>query len=125
CAASSSSAGTWASPASSSSDMNGVVFQISARLITNSAEARCPNQAKSPSPKTWLTNPVSRAKAYRQAKADTTVMIPYGTRIDVRITRRPNTTRCITEAKTNPTTSSTATVATVMTTVVSTSFHHR
>ena len=43
--------------------MNGVVFQISARMMTNRAEPRCPNQAKWPRPKTWLTNPVSRAKA--------------------------------------------------------------
>ena len=62
-AASSSSRGTWASPARRSSDMNGVVFQISARPITTSAEPRCPNQLKSPSPNTWLTKPVSRAKA--------------------------------------------------------------
>ena len=75
-AASCSSSGTWARPASSSSDMNGVVFQISDRQITNSADQRWPNQAKSPRPNQLLTKPVSRAKAYCQAKAETTVMIP-------------------------------------------------
>jgi hypothetical protein len=43
--------------------MNGVVFQISARQITTSAEPRSPNQAKSSRPKSPLTNQVSRAKA--------------------------------------------------------------
>ena len=49
-AASRSSRGTWAKPASSSKAMNGVVFQISASEITISADHRWPNQAKSPSP---------------------------------------------------------------------------
>ena len=39
-----SSIGTWTSPASSSSEMNGVVFQISDRMITKSDDQRPPNQ---------------------------------------------------------------------------------
>lgn len=46
-AASCSTSGTWARPASSSSEMNGVVFQISARQITNSDEPVEPNQSVS------------------------------------------------------------------------------
>src|SRR4029453_14111813 len=39
-AASCSSSGTWDRPASSSSEMNGVVFHTSAMMITNSADHR-------------------------------------------------------------------------------------
>ena len=61
--------------------MNGVVFQISARQMASSADQRWPNQSNvdEPRPKCPshpLTKPVSRAKAYFQANADTTVMIP-------------------------------------------------
>src|SRR5918998_3933701 len=70
------SSGTWARPASSSSDMNGVVFQISDRQITKSDDHRPPNHEKSPRLNQLLTNPVSRSKAYCQAKAETTVMMP-------------------------------------------------
>src|SRR3712207_5241483 len=45
-AASCSTSGTWARPARSSREMNGVVFQISARQITNSEEAWPPNQSR-------------------------------------------------------------------------------
>src|SRR5690625_6076081 len=45
-AASVSSPGTCASPASSSSEMKGVVFQISLAMITTSAGAAEPNQLK-------------------------------------------------------------------------------
>ena len=51
--------------------------------------------------------------------------MPYGIRIDVRITPRAKMIRCITIAKANPTTSSTATVTTMMKTVLNTSCHHR
>ena len=43
-AASCSSIGTCTSPASSSSEMNGVVFQISDRMMTNIDDQRPPNQ---------------------------------------------------------------------------------
>ena len=43
-AASCSSIGTCTSPASSSREMNGVVFQISEKTITNSDDQRPPNQ---------------------------------------------------------------------------------
>ena len=56
--------------------MNGVVFHTSARMITASADHRSENQALSPSPNHSLTKPESRAKAYCQAKAATTVMMP-------------------------------------------------
>ena len=44
-AASSSALSTWASPASSSSDMNGVVFQISDRQMIASEDHVPPNQS--------------------------------------------------------------------------------
>ena len=56
--------------------MNGVVFQISDRQMTKIDDQRSPNQAKSPRPNQLLTKPESRAKAYFQANAETTVMIP-------------------------------------------------
>ncbi len=46
--------------------MNGVVFQISEKVMTNSEDHRPPNQLKSPSPNHWLTNPESSWNAYRQ-----------------------------------------------------------
>ena len=42
----------------------------------------------------------------------------------MRTVRRPKTIRCITIAKAKPMTSSTATVMTVISTVVTTSLHH-
>ena len=59
--------------------MNGVVFQISARQTTNSAD-HCPPKvsvsALTPGSQLnqLLTNPVSVARANRQANAETTVM---------------------------------------------------
>ena len=50
-------------------------------------------------------------------------MIPYGTRIPVRTIDRPLMMRYITQAKQKPSTSSTTTLATVMTVVVTKSFH--
>ena len=76
-AASCSSSGTSASPASSSSAMNGVVFQTSARMITSSDPAwvlsGCAVSEISGRP---ATNPLVGSKAYFQANAATTVMIP-------------------------------------------------
>jgi hypothetical protein len=76
-AASCSSSGTSASPASSSSAMNGVVFQISARMITISEPLRlfsgCASSEISGSP---ATKPLVGSNAYFQANAATTVMIP-------------------------------------------------
>src|SRR3954471_1782876 len=65
-AASCSSHGTWTSPASRRSEMNGVVFQISDEMMTNSDDHRSPNQLKSPSPNHWLMKPESSWNAYRQ-----------------------------------------------------------
>ena len=62
-AASSISSGTWTRPASSSSEMNGVVFQISERVMTTSEDQRSPNQLKSPRPSHWFTKPESSWKA--------------------------------------------------------------
>src|SRR5450756_769252 len=104
--------------------MNGVVFQISVRQMATSAEVRWLNQAKSPRWNQLLTKPESLANANCQAKAETTVMIPYGSRIDVRTVRRPKTILCITMARVKPMTSSTATVTAVMMNVVTTSDHH-
>src|SRR4029079_6111722 len=81
-AASSSELGTWASPASSSNDIKGVVFQISEMQMAMSADQWLPNQswvsenaAKLRVCSQWLRKPVSTANANRQANADTTVMI--------------------------------------------------
>ena len=79
-AASCSTSGTCARPASSSSEMNGVVFQISARQITNSDGPCVPNQSVSAAtPGTHenqeLTKPESTLNANCQANAETTVMI--------------------------------------------------
>src|SRR5665811_459500 len=86
--------------------MNGVVFQISVRQMATSAEVRWLNQEKSPRWNQLLTKPESLANANCQAKAETTVMIPYGSRIDVRTVRRPKTILCITMARVKPMTSS-------------------
>jgi hypothetical protein len=56
--------------------------------------------------------------------ADTTVMMPYGTRIPVRTKERPNRILYITMAKAKPSTSSTPTLTTVMISVVVKSDHH-
>src|SRR5579885_3534067 len=73
-AASCRSSGTWARPANSRSDMNGVVFQISDMQMTNSDDHRWPNQAKLPRPNQLLMKPVSIENAYFHANAETTVM---------------------------------------------------
>ena len=62
-AASCMSSGTCTRPASSSSEMNGVVFQISERQMTKMADHRSPNQSKPDRFNHWLTNPESMAKA--------------------------------------------------------------
>src|ERR671912_283687 len=77
-AASSMSSLTWESPASSSSAMNGVVFQISETMIANIACQWSPNQLVS-----WeihgsqwnhaLTKPLLSENANCHANADTTV----------------------------------------------------
>ena len=85
--------GTWARPASSSSEMNGVVFQISARQITSSDVHLSPNQSVSAlmpgsQANQLLTKPVLMSNANCQANADTTVMTAYGIRIAARRTGR-------------------------------------
>ena len=81
CAASSMSSETCDRPASSSSDMNGVVFQISETMIANSdvpvvAEpvGRAADAGQPVEPR--LTKPLLMAKANCQANAETTVMMP-------------------------------------------------
>src|SRR4051812_47688866 len=112
----------WERPARSSSAMNGVVFQISEIMIANIAGQCEPNQLVSAlihgsQPNHAFTKPLLMLNANCQANADTTVTMPYGIRIDVRITPRPKMIRCMTIANANPITSSTATVTTMMTTV--------
>src|SRR5699024_5416905 len=80
-AASVSSPGTCASPASSSSEVKGVVVQISLAMITTSAGAAELNQLKVSSiPGSQLNQelmkPVLMSKAKNQAKAETTVIVP-------------------------------------------------
>src|SRR4051795_1978330 len=80
-AASSMSSDIWDRPASSSSAMNGVVFQISLTMIANIACQWSPyqlvddempgNQSNVP-----FTQPLLIEKANCQAKAETTVMMP-------------------------------------------------
>ena len=95
--------------------MNGVVFQTSAMMITAIALQRSPNQALSSSTNgSPLTKPLAGSKAKNQAKAATTVMIPYGIRTAVRTAPRPKIARCMTSARIIPITSSIATETTVM-----------
>ena len=80
-AASSMSSETCDSPASSRSDMNGVVFQISETMIANIAGQWLPNQLVSglihgSQLNHAFTKPLLRLNANCQAYADTTVMIP-------------------------------------------------
>lgn len=80
-AASSMSSLTWARPASSSSDMNGVVFQISETMIANIAGQCAPYQLVSAlihgsQSNQLLTQPLLMLKVNCQAKAETTVMMP-------------------------------------------------
>ena len=64
-------------PASSSSAMNGVVFQTSAMMITAKALKRSPNQSLSSAISgRLLTKPVSGAKANCHENAATTVTMP-------------------------------------------------
>src|SRR5689334_11912020 len=92
-AASCSTSGTWASPASRSSEMNGVVFQISARQMTASEVHLSPNQSVVPLMKGsqenhLFTKPVVMLKANAQENAETTVITAYGMRIAARSTGR-------------------------------------
>src|SRR5665647_3485893 len=80
-AASSNELSTWARPARSNKDMNGVVFQSSEMQIAKIADQWPPTQSSvsenAPNVKVciqWLMKPVSTANANRHAKADTTVM---------------------------------------------------
>ena len=56
--------------------------------------------------------------------AETTVMIPYGTKMPVRTRPRPCKIRYITNANPNPSTNSTDTLTTVIISVVLKSVHH-
>ena len=109
--------------------MNGVVFHISARQTTSSADPCPPNQSVSApmpgsQPNQAFTNPVSMAKANRQANAETTVITAYGMRIAARSTGRiALSALAITNASANPSTSSTATVTTVIATVTAMAIH--
>src|SRR5262249_48118467 len=120
---------TCESPASSSSAMKGVVFQISAIMIANIAGQCDPNQFVSGlMPGTQenqsFTKPLLMLNANCQVNAETTVTMPYGIRMDVRITPRAKRIRCITIAKMKPITNSTATVTTMITTVFQVSFQN-
>jgi hypothetical protein len=71
-----------------------------------------------------LTNPESSEKAYCQANAETTVITAYGMRIAARRTGRIAWSAfIITRARAKPSTSSTATVTTVMNTVTANEIH--
>src|ERR1700722_15652863 len=72
------SSGTSASAPSSSSAMNGVVFQTSAPMITKNDPARVVSGGVE-SPNSEGTKPVAGSKASFHANAETTVTAPYGT----------------------------------------------
>jgi hypothetical protein len=105
--------------------MNGVVFQISAMMITANELKRSPNQALSSAISgSWLTKPVVGSNAYCQENAATTVMIPYGIRTETRTIPRPKIALYMTRAMIIPSTSSIETAITVMNSVLKTSVHH-
>ena len=56
--------------------MNGVVFQISDRVITNRDEHREPNQSKLVEVEPLVHEPWSELEGVAPGEADTTVMIP-------------------------------------------------
>src|SRR5918997_4582674 len=120
-AASCSTSGTCARPARMSSEMKGVVFQISARQITRSEVHWPPNQSVSAEipgsqANQLFTKPVSIRNANVQAKAETTVMTAYGMRIAARTTGRMELSAlAMTSARAKPRTSSTTTVTSSMT----------
>src|SRR4029450_8144775 len=122
-AASCRSHGTCTNPASRSNEMDGVVFQISERMMTNSEVQRSPNQLKSPSPNHWLTKPESSWNPYLKMYAETTVMMPYGRRMPARTSERACRIRYITNANAKPRTSSTPSLTAVMMNVVLKSVH--
>ena len=71
-----------------------------------------------------LTKPLLGSNAKNHANAATTVTIPYGISTAVRTSPRPNSARCMTSARTMPSTSSMATEMTVTSVVLKTSCHH-
>src|SRR6478736_748499 len=80
-AASSMSSEIWARPASKSSDMNGVVFQISETMIANIAGQWLPNQLVSDEihgrkSNQLFTQPLLMLNANCHEYAETTVMMP-------------------------------------------------
>src|SRR3978361_2064441 len=109
--------------------MNGVVFKISAMQTTSSADHWPPNQSVSvpipgSQPNQWLTNPVSIAKANPQANPETTVRTAHGMGDAARSTgRMALSALAITKASANPSTSSTATVTTVIPSVTAMEIH--
>ena len=116
--------GTSARPASSNSAMKGVVFHTSVAMMTKSDDPRSVSHARSVSNHESM-KPVPGVNANFHASAATTVIIPYGMRIDARTIPRPKSARCMTTASAIPSTSSIATEITVKSTVVLKSSHHR
>ena len=104
--------------------MNGVVFHTSVRMITKSDVPRSVSHARSVLNHESM-KPVPGVNANFHARAATTVMIPYGTRIDARTIPRPKSARYMTTASSIPSTSSIATEITVKSTVVLKSSHQR
>jgi hypothetical protein len=122
-AASCSSSGTSARPASSSSAMNGVFFQTSVTMIATYV----PNVWLSGSPlrpSSFGIQPLFRDQAYCQLNADTTATIAYGTSATERSSPRATSVRCIASASSIPSTNWMLTAITVIAAVCSTSCHH-
>ena len=104
--------------------MKGVVFHTSVAMMTKSDDPRSVSHARSVLNHESM-KPVPGVNANFHASAATTVIIPYGMRIDARTIPRPNSARCMTTASAIPSTSSIATEITVKSTVVLKSSHHR
>src|SRR5829696_1426349 len=110
-AVSSTSSGTAASPASSSSATSGVLFHTSVAMTTANDDQRSASQARSD------MKDSSGVAAYFQANSATTGMIPYGSSNAARTDRRPTAARRSTSAMANPSTSSAVTATAVITAV--------
>ncbi len=110
-AASYTSAGMVCRPASTSSPMNGAVFQVSA-TITDSTDCQPSVDQRIWVPSSALAAP-SAWKIHFHSSADTTVGIAHGTRMLARTMPRPLNALCITRAIATPSTVSRTTQMTV------------
>ena len=102
--------------------MNGVVFQTSAKMITN-IDPQWVVSGGGSRLNSCTAKPVAGSNASRHANAATTVTAPYGTSTEARIAVRAKIARYIACAISMPSTSSSTTEMIVMNTVFPRSFH--